>query len=209
MEQLNLITNFLRIKDKNIIITNEYDMGTHKELHGYLDYEPPKCPACKGQMGKYDYQKASKIPYLECAGYQTLIRLKKRRFKCKECGKMAVAETSLVKKNHQIANIVRQKIVQLLIEKQSMTDITKRLAVSTSTVIRKLNEFQFKTDWNWLPENISWDEYGFKKGKMSFIAQDFDSLKVITILDGRTQATIRNHFLRYSRQARNRVKVIT
>ena len=37
MEQLNLITNFLGIKDKNIIITNEYDMGTHKELHGYLD----------------------------------------------------------------------------------------------------------------------------------------------------------------------------
>ena len=56
---------------------------------------------------------------------------------------------------------------------------------------------------------MSWDEYGFKKGKMSFIAQDFDSLKVITILDGRTQATIRNHFLRYSRQDRNRVKVIT
>ena len=122
---------------------------------------------------------------------------------------MAVAETSLVKKNHQIATVVYQKIAQLLIEKQSMTDIAKRLAVSTSTVSRKLNEFQFKTDWNWLPENMSWDEYGFKKGKMSFIAQDFDSLKVITILDGRTQATIRNHFLRYSRQDRNRVKVIT
>ena len=26
MEQLNLITNFLRIKDKNITITDEYDM---------------------------------------------------------------------------------------------------------------------------------------------------------------------------------------
>ncbi|BCP63681.1 hypothetical protein SUT503_07390 [Streptococcus parasuis] len=38
MEQLNLITNFLRIKDKNITITDEYDMGTHLELHGYLDY---------------------------------------------------------------------------------------------------------------------------------------------------------------------------
>ena len=44
---------------------------------------------------------------------------------------------------------------------------------------------------------------------MSFIAQDFDSLKVVTILDGRTQATIRNHFLRHPRQVRNRVKVIT
>ena len=44
---------------------------------------------------------------------------------------------------------------------------------------------------------------------MSFIAQDFDSLTILAILDGRTQATIRNHFLRYSRQVRNRVKVIT
>ena len=54
---------------------------------------------------------------------------------------------------------------------------------------------------------MSWDEYAFKKGKMSFIAQDFDSLNVIAILDGRTQATIRNHFLRYPRKVRNRVKV--
>ena len=45
--------------------------------------------------------------------------------------------------------------------------------------------------------------------EMNFIAQDFDSRRIIAILDGRTQATIRNHFLRYSRQVRNQVKVIT
>ena len=90
-----------------------------------------------------------------------------------------------------------------------MTDIAENLAISTSTVIRKLKEFQFKTDPTWIPTHMSWDEYSFKKGKMSFIAQDFDSLNIIAILDGRTQATIRNHFLRYSRQVRSRVKVIT
>ena len=195
MEQLNLITNFLRIKDQNILITDEFDRGTHLELHGHLDYTAPKCPSCKGQMAKYDFQKASKIPYLETAGYPLLIRLRKRRFKCKECGKMAVA--------------VNQKIAQLLIENQAMTHIAHRLSISTSSVIRKLNEFKFETDWNTLPEVMSWDEYAFKKGKMSFIAQDFNSLKVITILDGRTQATIRNHFLRYPRKVRNQVKVIT
>lgn len=209
MEQFDFITNLLGMKDPNITILDYVDCTSHKEILAKLDYSAPKCHNCHGQMAKYDFQKASKIPYLECAGFRTLIRLKKRRFKCKNCGKIAVAETSLVKKNHQIATVVHQKIAQLLIEKQSMTDIAKRLAVSTSTVIRKLNEFQFKTDWNWLPENMSWDEYRFKKGKMSFIAQDFDSLKVITILDGRTQATITNHFQRYSRQVRNRVKVIT
>ena len=89
-----------------------------------------------------------------------------------------------------------------------MTAIAESLSISTSTVIRKLKEFKFKTDLSSLPTHMSWDEYGFKKGKMSFIAQDFDSRKIVAILDGRTQATIRNHFLRYSRQVRSRVKVI-
>ena len=40
---------------------------------------------------------------------------------------MAVAETSLVKKNHQIATIVKQKIAQKLIEKVPITAIVKNL----------------------------------------------------------------------------------
>lgn len=209
MEQLNFITNLLEIKDKNIIILDYKDSGTHKEILAKLDYPAPKCPHCQGKIAKYDFQKESKIPYLECAGYKTLIRLRKRRFCCQDCGKVAVAETSLVKKNHQIATIVNQKIAQKLIEKVSMTAIAESLAVSTSTVIRKLKEFKFKTNLSYLPTHMSWDEYSFKKGKMSFIAQDFDSRKIVAILDGRTQATIRNHFLRYSRQVRNGVRVIT
>lgn len=209
MEQLNFITNLLEIKDKNIIILDYKDSGTHKEILAKLDYPAPKCPHCQGKMAKYDFQKESKIPYLECAGYKTLIRLRKRRFRCQDCGKVAVAETSLVKKNHQIATIVNQKIAQKLIEKVSMTAIAESLAVSTPTVIRKLKEFKFKTNLSYLPTHMSWDEYSFKKGKMSFIAQDFDSRKIVAILDGRTQATIRNHFLRYPRQVRNGVRVIT
>ncbi|MFC6995785.1 ISL3 family transposase, partial [Streptococcus loxodontisalivarius] len=76
--------------------------------------------------------------------------------------------------------------------------------VSVSTVYRQLNRFESKTDLSRLPETMSWDEYAFKKGKMSFIAQDYDSNKIIAILDGR-----RNHFLRYSHKVRSRVKVIT
>ena len=103
-------------------------------------------------MAKYDFQKASKIPYVETAGFPLLIRLRKCWFKCKECEKMAVAETPLVKKNHQISVAVNQKIAQLLIENQAMTHITHRLSISTSSVSRKLNEFKFETNWNKLPD---------------------------------------------------------
>ena len=44
---------------------------------------------------------------------------------------------------------------------------------------------------------------------MSFIAQDFEKLNIITVLEGRTQAIIRNHFLKYDRGVRCRVKIIT
>ena len=44
---------------------------------------------------------------------------------------------------------------------------------------------------------------------MSFIAQDFEKLDIITVLEGRTQAVIRNHFLRYDRAVRCQVKIIT
>ena len=37
---------------------------------------------------------------------------------------------------------------------------------------------------------------------MSFIAQDFDKLNIIAVLEGSTQAIIRDHFLKYDRAVR-------
>ena len=87
MEQLNFITNLLGIKDKNIKILDYLDAGTHKEVIAKLDYPAPKCHHCLGQMTKYDFQKESKIPYLECAGYKTLIRLRNAVSVVKSAGK--------------------------------------------------------------------------------------------------------------------------
>ena len=173
MEPLHFITKLLDIKDPNIKIVDIINKNTHKEIIAKLDYSAPSCPDCGNQMKKYDFQKPSKIPYLETTGMPTRILLKKRRFKCYHCSKIMVAETSIVKKNHQIPRIINQKIAQKLVEKTSMTDIAQQLAISTSTVIRKLNDFRFKHDFSRLPE------------------------------------TIRNHFLKYDRVVRCRVKIMT
>ncbi|WP_370596805.1 ISL3 family transposase [Streptococcus pseudopneumoniae] len=216
MEQLHFITKLLDIKDPNIQFMDIINKDTYKELIAKLDYEAPSCPECGSQMKKYDFQKPSKIPYLETTGMPTRILLRKRRFKCYHCSKMMVAETSIVKKNDQIPRIINQKIAQKLIEKTSMTDIAHQLAISTSTVIRKLNDFHFECNVRNLPEIMSWDvetvrgvTVSIGRWKMSFIAQDFDKLNIITVLEGRTQAVIRDHFLKYDRVVRCRVKIIT
>ena len=157
MEQLHFITKLLDIKDPNIQILDVINWDTHKEILAKLDYDAPSCPDCGNQMKKYDFQKLSKIPYLETTGMTARILLSKRRFKCYHCSKTIVAETSIVKRNHQIPRIINQKITQKLIEKTSMTDISHQLAISTSTVIRKLNDFHFECNFSHLPEIMPLD----------------------------------------------------
>ncbi|VIZ04887.1 transposase-like protein [Streptococcus pneumoniae] len=94
MEQLHFITKLLDIKDPNIQILNIINKDTHKEIIAKLDYDAPSCPKCGNQLKKYDFQKPSKIPYLETTGIPTRILLRKRRFKCYHCSKMMVSETS-------------------------------------------------------------------------------------------------------------------
>ena len=153
MEPLHFITKLLDIKDPNIQIMDVVNKDTHKEIIAKLDYDAPFCPDCGTQMKKYDFQKSSKIPYLETTGMLTKILLRKRRFKCYHCSKVIVSETSLAKKDHQIPRMINQKIAQKLIEKTSMTDIAHQLSIST--VIRKLNDFHFKHDFSHLPEIMS------------------------------------------------------
>ena len=209
MEQLYHTTQLIGIKDKNITLNKVLKHKTHIEMIATLDYAPGNCNHCQGKQIKYDFQKPSKIPFLEVAGFPSLIRLKKRRFQCKNCRKVTVSETSLIQKNCQISEPLRQKVAQALVNRQALTHIAQDLAISTYTVHRKLKEFTFKEDFSRLPEILSIDEFSYQKGKLAFIAQDFETKKIITILENRTQITIRNHFFRYSKEARNSVKVVT
>ena len=79
-----------------------------------------------------------------------------------------------------------------------MTNIAHQMIISTSTVIRKHNDFHFKNDFPHLPEM-----------KMNFIAQGFDNLNTITVLEDRTQIVILNHFLCYYRTILYQMEVIT
>ena len=211
MRLIKNTTELIGIKDPNIIIFLVFETDTHIESQAKRDYPAPSCPHCQGKMIKYDFQRPSKIPLLEQAGTPTLLRLKKRRFQCKGCKRVMVmvAETSIVEKNCQISNLVRQKVAQCLTEKVSLTDIARRLRVSTSTVYRKLDQFTFKEHYDRLPRVMSWDEVGFKKGELAFVVQNYETNELITILDNRRQTTIRNYFLKYPLKVRQEVRFIT
>ena len=80
MEQLCFITKLLDIKDPNIQIMDIVNRDSHKEIIAKLNYEAPPCPDCGSLMKKYDFQKPSKVPYLETTVWLLESYLKKRRF---------------------------------------------------------------------------------------------------------------------------------
>ena len=110
MRLIKNTTALIGIRDPNIIISLVFETDTHIEIHAKLDSPAPPCPHCQGKMIKYDFQKPSKIPLLEQAETPTLLRIKKCRFQCKSCRRVTVAKTSIVEKNCQISNLVRQKV---------------------------------------------------------------------------------------------------
>ncbi|HFU4052095.1 TPA: ISL3 family transposase [Streptococcus suis] len=197
------------IKDKNIKILFVLKHQTHLEIRAKLDYDSPSCPHCQETCIKYDFQMPSKIPILDCQGFPTLLLLKKRRFQCKSCQKVTVSETPLVKKNCQISQPIWEKVTQLLTENMTNLAIARRLHISVSVVQRKLAQFQFPQDFTKLPKVLSWDEFSRNKGKLDFIAQDFETRHIVTILENNRQASIKNYFYKYPRVVRETVKFVT
>ncbi len=160
-------------------------------------------------MIKYDFQKPSTILILNVQGMPTLLKLKKRRFQCKGCRKVVVAQSPLVKRNCQISQPVWAKITQLLTESLSNATIAKQCHVSVATVQRQLENFPIKETFDKLPVVLSWDELSRNKGQLAFIAQDFEIRQIVTVLEDNKQTTIKNCFYKFPRKVRDTVKVVT
>ena len=92
---------------------------------------------------QYDFQRSSKIPLLEQAGTPTLLHLKKRRFQCKDCRKVMVAETSIVEKKHQISNLVRQKVRFITMDMSgAYIPLSKKLFPNAKIIIDRFHIIQ-------------------------------------------------------------------
>ncbi len=160
-------------------------------------------------MIKYDLKKPSTIPILDIQGMPTLLKLKKRRFQCKSCRKVVVAQSPLVKRNCQISQPIWAKITQLLTESLNNAAIARQCHVSVATVQRQLKNCQIKETFDKLPAVLSWDDFSRNKGHLAFIAQDFETRQIVTILEDNKQTTIKNYFYKFPRKVRETVEVGT
>lgn len=222
----NYILNLLNIKDNNIYIMSDklesrvIKGKNYKIIEGILTYNPDYCPCCgcvnnsHNDIIKWGFRKNCKIKIPKISNCYSMLILHKQRFLCKHCNNTFIAETNLIDKYKNISNNTELQINLELMNKQSESDIAKRLDVSVSKIDRKLNEISSHTvlRHSTLPTNMNWDEFKATKdtkGKMAFIITDNDSGNIFDINDSRKSRDLEKYFKRYSKDERDKVKLIS
>ena len=217
----------LNIEDKNIYfnencleIVNIKGIKT-KVFHGYLTYIPNYCPKCGcvnesfDDIIKWNWKRNCKIKLTKACGYNTLLMLDKQRFLCKNCNRTFTASTNVVDFHKQISNDTNLNIKLDLMEKGSEKDIAKRNNVSPNHVNRILDTIskdKLIKNYSKLPEKIGIDEFNATKdtkSKMAFIIVNQDNRNIFDINNSRLSYDIEKYFKRYSKQERDKVKLIT
>ena len=105
-----------------------------------------------------------------------------------------IAETSFIKNICYISTLVRKKVTHPLTQKEPLMDIDWKLHVLTYTFYRKHYQFTFKKHYDQLSKIMSWKEFGFKKGDLVFVTQNYESSELIILFDKGLQITIQNYF---------------
>ncbi|VRH49529.1 transposase [Streptococcus pneumoniae] len=86
---------------------------------------------------------------------------------------------------------------------------TFRMHLTNKEILNKLLSYSEDLKHHYQLYQLLLFHFQNKEPEKFFGLQDFDNLNIITVLEGRTQAVIRNHFLRYDRAVRCQVKIIT
>lgn len=224
MSTNDYILNLLNIKDKNIFILNNIEERAikgknYKVIEGILTYKPEICACCgivneSFDIIKWGFKRNCKVKIPRISNCLSLLILHKQRFYCKHCNNTFVAQTSLIDKNKNISNNTELQINLELMLKQSEKDIANRLDVSVSKIDRKLNEISSHTvlRHEHLPIHMNWDEFKATKdasGKMAFIIVDNYTGNIFDIQDSRKSRDLDKYFRRYSKQERDKVKLIS
>lgn len=224
MSYSNCIRLTLNIKDQNIKFEESHvklEVINNIETLVYLGILSPPAPNhCKlcgvvninNSLIKHGSKISNvKIPHVS---YQrAILRLKKQRYLCKNCNKTFSAETCLVKPNHTISNNTNRASLLEAKEKTSIKDIAKRFNISASTLNNRLTVInsKFKINYNYLPENLLFDEFRSVKSvlhKMSFIYMDALTGKVLDIVQNRRLSYLKSYFFQFPLEVRKNVKTV-
>lgn len=200
----NYINELLGFKDVKVkkVENNDFSITLHietikKEQH---------CPCCGNITSKVHDYRLQTIKDAPIQFKNTFIRLRKRRYKCTNCGKQFFEDLSFLPRYYRMTNKLSAWICKQFSTTNSIKQIASAANVSSNTVFRLLSLFNVSNSY--LPEVLSIDEFkgntGYSKYQVSLM--DNVNSKVIDILPSRKVHELCQYFKKFPTSKRENVK---
>lgn len=176
-------------------------------IYAGLERKSHTCPCCGTATRTVHDYRTQKIKDIPAFGKLVTIILRKRRYRCKDCGKRFFEDNSFLPRYHRMTNRLSAFVMEKLRDVRSFTSVAKEVDLSVSTVIRIFDLISYPKLQH-LPEAVSIDEFkGNTQGeKYQCILTDPISKAVLDILPERYEHYLSSYFKGFSRKERERVK---
>lgn len=186
------------------------------EMEGGIIYEveeenkPRICPNCNYDRLNIHGHKWIEIKLSSTIGFNEILRIKRIRYKCLNCGKTHTFLLTGIKRYKTVSNFVETAIKQEFYEIQSFATIARRYGLTSMQIINIFDDYTKIMLRRPLPEYLCIDEKHFEgdsTGKYVVIISDFFTGEVIDVLENRQIAYLDRYFSNISFKERNNVKV--
>ena len=188
--------NITNVEEKEGILTIFIKMD-RKEHH---------CICCGTATDAVHDYREQEIKDVSISGKQTILVLKKRRYRCPNCGKRFFEEIEFLPKYNRNTTRLVAHIIDKLRDERSFTSVAREVNLSISTIIRIFDAVSYPKPE--LPETLSIDEFkGNTWGeKYQCILTDPKNKVVLDILPERYKPYLNRYFKGFSRKQRDNVK---
>ena len=178
---------------KDITIKNVEDNEEKTEIFLEKPVKSHICPNCGETTAKVHDYRNQRIKDIPAFGKQTVIILRKRRYKC-ECGKCFYEKVDFLPRYRRMTNRFSAYVISRLTSVCSYTSIAKETGVSIPTVIRIFDLVEYGKPT--LPEVLAIDEFKGNTGgeKYQCIITDPKTHLVLDILPKRYSSHLIEYF---------------
>jgi len=169
------------------------------------------CPYCHSQNAYVNSFRFSEINCSETNQITDVLRVKKVRFKCRECGKTFTPPLNGIEPYAKTSNQTLQLILNDFTTKMTFSDIAKRYGLSTNRVMQIFDEKIKFVPRRPLPEVLCIDEIKFQTDmdrKYVCILYDFHHCEIVDIIISRQMPYLREYFSNIDISERNKVKIV-
>lgn len=195
MLKVDYTQNILGIKD--VKVENVENFGDSKVIELRFDRKEHFCPRCNSITDYVHDYRTQFVKDIPSFGLKTILKIHKRRYVCKNCGKRFNEKIDILPKYQRTTNRLWGHVLAELGETTSMKTIAERNNISIPTVSRIIDITSYGISS--LPEVISIDEFKGNSGgnKYQCILTNPRKRQVLDILPKRTVEDLSAYFSKF------------